>query len=174
MTDPSKQNDFGAIIRTRLVFEELVGSVFFGALFCGCVYFAASIVVAFTGDGIGFSIFLNLLFDSIYFSFLVFAVGFLCSVLVGIPLFNFLEKKKYRFAWPYFLAATAISLLFFWLATGKVFQLFDQSLLTHISILLPGPLISVLFARRMQPIWYDAERAERADDERPDNVLKLH
>jgi len=151
-----------ARIRTRLVFEHLVTSVLFGALISASVYLLAFVSIDLITLKFGFATLFSAIFYAVYFAFIVFLTGFLSAIVVGIPLFELLEKRKLRKAWPYFVAAVIVEVSFFALVTGKAPIIADLPLLTTVTVLAPGIIIITLFTRRMLPVWRQAEKAEQA------------
>ena len=113
MTQQDDPDLLYARIRTRLAFEHLVTSVLFGALISAGIYLLALIAVDVIALKSSVSGIFSAVFSAIYYAFIVFLAGFLAAIVIGIPLFELLEKRKLRKAWPYFVAAVIVELLFF-------------------------------------------------------------
>jgi len=162
-----------ASIRSRIAFENLVASVFYGALIGAGLYFVWRIAAYLFAGQLAISTLAAALFASIYFAFMIFLGGFLVSVCVGMQLFEVLERRKLRKAWPYFVTAFIVEVLLFSLVKRGVPVLVEASFLDLFSFLAPGLLIAAFFTRRMRPLWLDAEMAE-AQEATPSKIVRLH
>ena len=171
MTQQDDPDLLYARIRTRLAFEHLVTSVLFGAAISAGVYLVALTAMDVFALKFSISSILSAAFSAVYYAFIVFLAGFLSAIVVGIPLFELLEKRKLRKAWPYFIAAVVVEVLFYALVTGEAPVFADLPVVTTVSVLLPGVVIAALFARRMRPLWRQAEKAEQTPTP---IVVRLH
>ncbi len=146
-------------IRINVAFEEMVVSVLAGAGVGGALTFVLSLARTLMG---GFS-FLNLttlFLESLLVSILIFLIGFGASVIFGASLFAALEKRKRRNVWPYLGAATGVAIAVFVLLAIGVPGAGTIDLKAFTAIFTPALVVAFVFARRMQPHWRAAEKAE--------------
>lgn len=158
-------------IRLRFVFEYLVMAVLFGAAISAGAQLIASLFIAVVAMKISLAVVFQSAFDAIYYGFIVFLFGFLSAVVVGVPLFEALEKQKFRKAWPFFVAAVIVEMVIFSLTTGKAPVFLELPLVTTLSVLAPGIVIAALFSRRIKPLWLEIEKSETVSTP---IVVKLH
>lgn len=160
-----------AQIRANLAFEQMVVAVLYGALGCGAVYVIVSVLMTVTG-GLSFSGLLSSVLSGLLYTFIIFLVGFSAAVVIAIPLFMTLEKRRHRKVWPYFVAVVVVELAFLAIVKGDLFFFLGAPVFTGIALLLPGPIIAVIFGRLMAPLWRAAEKAESPAPS--SNILRLN
>jgi len=158
-------------VRARVAFEQMVLSVLHGALLSAALVFAVRILAGLFGLNFGFVSFLTIITITLTYAFVVFLTGFLSAVIVGVPLFQLLEARKFRQAWPYFAAAIFVELVFWLLVRGGFPDFVSLPIATSVSLVAPGVIIAALFARRMGPVWRQAENAERS---RSAAIVRFH
>jgi len=165
---PDEQNLF-AEIRANIVFEKMIVSVLVVSGFSGLAHFAIAFFLRIAAGAISIGGFGTILFNAFLFAAFFFLSGFAASVAIGIPLFKALEKAKLRKAWPYCIAAFAVSFIIL-LAAGSPPSVEAPH---RFLFLLPGLAAALLFARRMRPFW---EAAERRDEEAQSqfSITRLH
>ncbi|MEL7490497.1 MAG: hypothetical protein AAGJ73_07235 [Pseudomonadota bacterium] len=160
-----------ASIRSRIAFEKLVLSVLYGALISATLFLAWQVLAMIFAASVNLAAFARLAFATIYYAFLVFLGGFLAAVGIGMPLFELLERRKFRKAWPYFIAAIIVSLaLLALLRNGAIFT--EEPIAETVFVVAPGMLIATIFTNLIRPVWWDAELAEA---ETPSaNIVRIH
>ncbi len=164
MTTPAPPDDpVVAAIRTNIVFEKMIVSVLTVAVLAGAAHLAISIAAGGFGAGAIGASFLR----AATFTLLFFFTAFAAAVAVGVPLFHELEKRKLRMAWPYAVAAALVGLLV--LSAAGVAPGFEAPF--RALYLVPGVAAALLFARKMQPFW---EAARRAEETVVPTVFRLH
>lgn len=145
-------------IKANIVFEKMIASILNATALAAAIEFAIGV----SGGALGAAV-----LAAATFALLFFFAAFGSAVAVGVPLYLRLEKAKLRKAWPYALAALLVSLAILTaLGAGPVFEAPWRAL-----YLIPGVAAALLFARRMQPFWVAAERAETPS---PPSVVRLH
>ncbi|MFQ5563739.1 MAG: hypothetical protein ACE5FO_09240 [Parvularculaceae bacterium] len=146
-------------VRANIAFEQMVAAVLYGAFACGGVRLVLAVLSVLVG-GASFLGILDAVIDTLLYAFLIFLVGFSAAVVIAIPLFLTLEKRRYRKPWPYLIAAIIVELVFFFVVQGDIAVLIDAPLAHAIAWLAPAPVIAVLFGRFMKPLWRQAERSD--------------
>ncbi len=154
-------------IRANIVFENMIVSVLTVTAIAGAAHavigLGGSLVAGHMGLGaVGASA-----LGAATFALLFFFAAFGVAVALGVPLFLRLEKLKVRKAWPY--AALSAVAGFFVLAAFGIAPAFEAPL--RALYLAPGVAAAILFARKMEPFWRAAERADAARDVA---VARLH
>lgn len=153
---PSGDDPVIASIRNNIVFEKLIVSVLIVAGASAVAHFVIALAVSSASNALTIGAAGTALFNAIGFSCLFFLAGFASALAVGIPLFRLMERAKIRDARPYLAASTVVSLLIL-AALGTAPSFEAPARLLYVA---PGLAASLLFARKMQPFWRAAERAE--------------
>ncbi len=166
---PPAREEQGLIaeIRANVVFEKMIVSVLTVAGAAAAAHFLIGFALRAAAGAVSFAGLGTLFLNAILFAAFFFLAGFAASVAVGIPMFRALEKAKLRKAWPYCLAAFAVSFLIL-IAAGAP-PSFEAP--HRILFLLPGLAAALLFVRRMRPFW---EAAARAEKEQQAAIIRLH
>lgn len=138
-----------AAIRVGIVFEKMIVSALVAAAAAGAAHLVIGVAAraidgALTISGAG-----NAVVGAVSYACLLFLAGFAGAAAIGIPLFKILEKAKLRKAWPYCLAAVALSLAVLVLL-GKAPSFEAPARALH---LLPGLAAAILFTRKMRRLW---------------------
>lgn len=164
MTTPAPPDDpVVAAIRTNIVFEKMIVSVLTVAGAAGAAHLAIGLVAGgFSAGALGTS-FLR----AATFTLLFFFTAFAAAVAVGVPLFLQLERRKLRTAFPYAVAAALVGLLV--LSAAGAAPSFEAP--WRALFVVPGVAAAILFARKMQPLW---EAARRAEETVTPTVFRLH
>jgi hypothetical protein len=147
-----------AQVRANIVFEKMIVSVLTVAVIAGAAHFVFEVATRLFGGALSLAGVGGALFGAISFVFLFFLAGFAASLAIGIPLFKSLERAKLRKSWPFAFAAFAVSLGV--LAAAGLAPSFDAP--ARALYLAPGLAAAFLFARKMQPLWRAADRADEA------------
>jgi asparagine N-glycosylation enzyme membrane subunit Stt3 len=164
MTTPAPPDDpVISAIRTNIVFEKMVVSVLTVAGAAGAVHWA----ISFAAGGFGAGALGSSFISAATFTLLFFFTAFAAAVVVAVPLFLQLEKRRLRFAWPYAVAAALVGLLVL-SAAGAAPSFEAPWRALH---LVPGVAAAILFARKMRPFW---EAARRAEETVAPTIFRLH
>lgn len=137
-----------AHIRRRIAFENMVAAVLAAAVIGGGIVFVVELMTTIAGARFGINALGRTIFGAIAFSFAAFLGGFLGSVVVGLPLFAWLERNENRARWPYYIAACAITLAILFLM-GRAGSLITVD---TVKALAPGPIAAFLFTRRIDAL----------------------
>ena len=156
-----------AEVRANIVFEKMIVSVLTVAVIAGAAHFLLGVVARLIGGALSLAGVGGAAFAAISYVFLFFLAGFAAALAIGIPLFKALERARIREIWPYALAAVAISLGV--LAAAGLSPSFEAP--ARALYLAPGLAAALLFARKMQPFW---RAADRADEAAGDSFARLH
>ena len=154
-------------VRINIAFEQMAAASVAAALAGG----SASLVVGLAGVFFGASLVTTFL-NAMLAAFATFLIGFAGSVVVGAPLFIFLEKTRRRVMWPWLAAALAVTLAVFLLAPDGL-SVGGRALIARLIIYFVPPVVfALIFSRGMEPYWRAAERAEQSDT--GSNVVRFH
>lgn len=158
------ETELAGRLRANIVFETMLASVVYVAAAGGAVYFAAGAFWRFGASAFSAGSLFNALYDAAAFTFTFFLSGFAFSLAIGIPVFHLSEKMKLRAAWPYFAASFGASFVFLALL-GRTPSI--EAPLNTLYLIAPIAA-TILFARKMKPIWRAAEKSETT------NIIRLH
>jgi len=148
-------------IRANWAFEHLLASVLVGAGVAGALAFLIGVGAGLIANSTIFAAAAAAFAKALKIAFLVFLIGFLSGVLVIAPLFRMLERAKRRSGWPYVVAALAIAIA--GLALVSNLRGADIGFDVAAPVIASSLVISVLFSRRMRPMWRAAAKAEAED-----------
>ena len=149
----------------------MILSVFYGAIVSAVLVLIVRLISMLITSGIGAASVFGAFGSTLTYAFVVFLTGFLAAVMVGAPLFQVLEKRKIRKAWPYFVAAGFVEIIFCLLVLGAIPDFLRAPVALSVSLAAPGFIVAALFARRMRPLWRQAEAAETPQ---APTVVRLH
>ncbi|MEZ5891787.1 MAG: hypothetical protein R3C58_01365 [Parvularculaceae bacterium] len=157
-------------VRINIAFEQMVAASVTAAVAAGVISFVLGMAVSLM-SGFSFGALVIVFVNAMLAAFVTFLCGFAGSVVIGAPLFIFLEKKKRREMWPWLAAALATALVFYLLAPGS--SVGGMAGLARVAAIFAPPVIfAVVFVRGMTPFWRAAERAEAAAA--TTNIVRLH
>jgi len=154
---PDDSNIFRQI-RAHIAFEHMLFAVLIGAAASSVGAFFLTNISAALGHGWGLGALIESLVDALWTLFLVFLIGFSGSLVIGGPLFLFLERIEMRRGWPFFAAALAVEFVTLILLTGRIP---DLGSLSTLAAFVPGVIIVAIFWRRVGPQWRAAADARR-------------
>jgi hypothetical protein len=150
-----------AQVRANIAFEHMVMAMLIAAAVSGGALLVLNAVFLIAKGAASAAGFLSIAVDAVYFAFLTFLIGFLASVVIGLPLFLVLEKAKLRKAWPYLIATLVVQYAAYSIGRGQFLTFDDMALPAGAVLFLPGLVAALLFGARMRPVWLAAERAEK-------------
>lgn len=159
-----KEIELAGRLRANIVFETMLASVLYVTAAGGAAFFAGGVIWRISASAFSVGGLFIAIFDAVAFAFTFFLSGFAFSLAIGIPLFRWSEKVKLRAAWPYFAASFGASFVLLALL-GRTPSV--EAPLNALYLLAPIAA-TVLFARKMKPIWRAAERSETT------NIIQLH
>ena len=157
-------------IRFNIAFEHLVLSVLTGAAFAGLFLFTWRFLAAAISGGLSFGVLLTTILGGAAMALSVFLIGFFAGVVVVMPLFRFLEKRKRRTVSAYLVAAIVIGAVAL-LAASSLPGVGAPTAAVAISTLAASLLAGAEFGRRLRPLWRAARKAEA---EQATNIVRLH
>ncbi len=168
MTVPASPDDpVIATVRANIVFEKMIVSVLTAAGLAGLAHVLIGVGAALFAGQLDLGSIGAPILGAATFTLLFFFSAFGGAVALGVPLFLRLEKLKIRKAWPYAIAAAAAGFLV--LAAFGAAPAFEAP--WRLLYVIPGVAAAILFARKMEPLWRAAERADAARDIA---VVRLH
>lgn len=158
------ENELAGRLRANIVFETMLASVLYVTAAGGAAFFVGGVIWRLAASAAAVSGVFYSLFDAVAFAFTFFLSGFAFSLAIGIPVFRLSEKMKLRAAWPYFAASFGVSFIFLALLGRTPSIAAPQN-----ALYLIAPIAAtVLFTRKMKPIWRAADKSE------PTNIIRLH
>lgn len=140
-------------IKLNLAFERMVVAVLAGAFAsAGALFFLTFLSLLF-GGGLRFQSLAFGLYEAGFFGSVIFLSGFLASAGLALPLFNFLEAKKFRKIWPYLVLALVVQYAVVSFVFGRALTANDFSSLKSLSLFVPVPVVIWVFAKEIKVLW---------------------
>ena len=153
-------------IRANVAFEHIAVAVLAGAGVCGAAIFFLQLALS-IANGVGITAAaLSAIFAALVFALLFFLVGFAAGAVIVTPLFRLLENAKRRSGWPYGAVALAVAMSALIIA-GALPGVDAPGLASIVAVIGASIATSVIFARRMKPLWIAAEAEDRAKESAP-------
>ena len=160
---PGEQNNESLIsqIRANIAFEHMVAAVLSGALLCLALSFSIETLISVLESRLSVRSLASALFSGVRFGAFVFLFGFILCVIIGLPLFRYLENEKIRLGWPYYVSGFIVQIaLLTLLSVDSMGSAALGDLLRRVMVLVPAPLIVFFFIRRIKPLWRAAQKAD--------------
>jgi len=135
-----------------------------GAAAGSAILLVVELGAMFAAAGFSFPSLLNLFMMLLQFSFTIFLIAFISSIVIVAPLSLMLERVQYRKAWPYYAVALAI-------VSGALVLIKGRIDFVGVLTMRDVALFIAVFVRRMKQY-----RRAAADEEAraPDNMRRLH